>query len=483
MGILKRSFDIVFALVLGVLLVPVFVAIVVALKLTSPGPLLFRQKRLGRLGKTFAMNKFRKFPADWGSQGPGVTLQFDSRMTKVGRVLERTKLDELPQLWNILKGEMSFVGPRPESLRFKHLFAGEFAEVLNYTPGIFGPNQTKYRNESAMYPDGEDPDEFYTRELFPVKARADIEYCRKANLATDLYSIISGVFAIFFSVLVWRKSMRASIVLIAWDVFSIVTAWIATHWLKYSVFSSTAQLRPGVAQVYHAGFLIIPVTMLVVFLLARVYRHPVRYFSSTDFYRLLGACCVAWMLAAITIGIAINSTSSLLLAISCIVSLFIMAIPRVAYQEWFHLTSDTRFKSSANSRNVLVCGVGSKSNALCNLLKTGFDGVRVVGLLTDDSNQVRREVHGFEVVGQPTDLDILHARYSIDQIWIGTAMKPQSQLLIDDWCRRNDINKFVLDELPGFTAINNKTAEDEGKGLQNRPKNKSTRTSKEPEVA
>ena len=89
-----------------------------------------------------------KFAPHWGDSGPGVTVRGDLRMTNIGAILERTKLDELPQLWNILKGEMSFVGPRPESLRFAHLFKGDVAGVLRHIPGLFGPSQIAFRNES-----------------------------------------------------------------------------------------------------------------------------------------------------------------------------------------------------------------------------------------------------------------------------------------------------------------------------------------------
>jgi len=157
----KRIFDVVLAAGLGLLLCPVVLVVVIALKLDSPGPVLFKQTRIGRNGKTFSIYKFRKFPADWGSRGPQVTLQRDTRMTVVGRFLEKTKLDELPQLWNIFKGDMSFVGPRPETVNFSHLFVGKFEEILDHTPGIFGPNQMKYVNESALYPENVDPEFFY----------------------------------------------------------------------------------------------------------------------------------------------------------------------------------------------------------------------------------------------------------------------------------------------------------------------------------
>lgn len=459
---IKRILDVVLALILGVLLSPLFLLIVLALKATSPGPLLFRQERLAKGGSTFLMNKFRKFPANMGNQGPGVTLQFDSRMTRVGRLLERTKLDELPQLWNIFLGEMSFVGPRPESLKFRHLFRENFAAVLNYTPGIFGPNQTKYRNESAMYPTDEDPHVFYEQVLFPDKARNDLAYFQKATLVTDLWCIVSGLFALVFTAVIWRKSMKTSMIMLGWDVFSVLAAWVLTHWLKYSVVSRSA-LKPNVVDVFSAGFIVLPLALIVVFAVFRIYRHPVRYFSGTDSYRLTGASCLAWIMAAVTFGLTVTSTSSLLIAVGCLVSIFLMVLPRVAYKEWHSLGSISRRRKLDNNQiNILVCGITDQSLALCNLLKNGYSSVNVIGILTEDDDQLRREIHGFEVVGRAADLEALDARYTLNQIWVASPLAPSTKLLIDNWCGRSRIPLIALNSLPGFSSlVQNQSANEE----------------------
>ena len=454
MNPVKRSFDIAFALCLGILLVPVLLCICIAMKLTSPGPLLFRQKRLGVGGEVFLMNKFRKFPSDWGSQGPGVTLQHDSRMTKIGQILERSKLDELPQLWNILRGEMSFVGPRPESLRYRHLFTDEFAKVLDYTPGIFGPNQTKYRNESAMYPDGVDPDKFYETELFPKKAHADLEYSKRANFGSDMVCIFTGTFAIVFSVIVWRKSMRSSVALLLWDIIAVAAAWTITHWLKYSVVGAPPT-KSHIAVVFAYGFVVVPLALIVIFGFARVYRHPVSFFSETDFYRLVGATSVVWIVTAITLRILLSSTTSLVLAVSAVLSVFLMVIPRVVYKEWRRIGNSGGGKHSADAVNVVVCGISSKSIELCNLLSKGFRRARIVGILADDGSQIRREIHGFEVLGQPSDLEVLHTRYDIDQIWVGSSFANEAQSQVKSWCENNHVDFMVLDQLPGFRYLSN----------------------------
>lgn len=192
----KRIIDVTLASI-GLAIAFPFMAITVLLVwLDSPSNVIFTQERLGFRGKRFRLYKFRKFPVHLKDEGPYVTVAGDTRMTRIGAILERTKLDELPQLWNILKGEMSFVGPRPETLNHVNLFIEKYGAVLDYIPGIFGPNQVAFRNESRVYPPDEDPEMFYRRILFPQKAESDIRYFQKANCLTDIIWMIKGIRAI-----------------------------------------------------------------------------------------------------------------------------------------------------------------------------------------------------------------------------------------------------------------------------------------------
>ena len=455
---IKRIFDVVASLLLGVFLVPVAVCIALAIKVNSPGPVLFRQKRLGVDGEVFLMNKFRKFPSDWGNKGPSVTLQNDSRMTKVGHFLERTKLDELPQLWNIFIGQMSFVGPRPESLSFAHLFVGEYKEVLQYKPGIFGPNQTAYRNESSMYPDGEDPVAYYERELFPAKARNDLAYFKKASLPGDVKWIAVGGLALVFNAIVWRKSSNTTLIMIAWDTLSVVSAWIVANYLKYSVVSPGA-IKPHTATVFMYGVVVVPLVLVVVFFFARAYRHPVRYFSATDAYRLVGAGCAVWIFSAILFRLLLTSTSSMVIAAASVLSIILMCVPRFVYQQWFiHSENRASAKRCSKRVKIVVCGVNTQSVGLCSLLAEGFEQANLIGIISDDKDHLRREVHGVEVLGLWTDLDVLSARYQFDQVWLGTELAPEVQWELKHWCSKNTVELVSLQELQGFSSLVGKPA-------------------------
>ncbi len=195
-AMLKRSVDVALSLIGLIALSPVMLLIAVAIRCESPGPALFRQVRLGYRGREFELYKFRKFKDGPAAAGLAVTLKNDPRMTPIGRILERSKLDELPQLWNILIGDMSLVGPRPETLDFAECFVGGFKLVHEFRPGLFGPSQAMFRNESSLYPPGRDPHEFYRNVLFPAKAAIDLEYFSQRTLRSDFGWIVKGILAV-----------------------------------------------------------------------------------------------------------------------------------------------------------------------------------------------------------------------------------------------------------------------------------------------
>ena len=183
-----------------VTLSPLLLVIAIAIPIDDWGPVLFCQRRIGQHGRPFGLYKFRKFRADSDCTGLAVTLRDDPRLTRVGWLLERTKLDELPQLWNILCGHMAFVGPRPESLHFAQCFSGSFREVLEHRPGLFGPSQALFRNELAMYPADCDPDLYYRTVLFPRKAQIDLAYYGRRTASGDIKWLLQGLLATFMGI-------------------------------------------------------------------------------------------------------------------------------------------------------------------------------------------------------------------------------------------------------------------------------------------
>jgi lipopolysaccharide/colanic/teichoic acid biosynthesis glycosyltransferase len=167
------------------LLSPVFAVIAVLIRLSSPGPVFFRGERTGRHGHPFRIIKFRTMREDAAAVGAGITAANDPRVTGVGRLLRRTKLDELPQLINVLRGEMSLVGPRPEDPRYVALYTAEQRRVLRVRPGITSPASFQFRDEEALL-SGADWERKYREEVMPQKLRIDLAYVENAGFWTDL---------------------------------------------------------------------------------------------------------------------------------------------------------------------------------------------------------------------------------------------------------------------------------------------------------
>jgi lipopolysaccharide/colanic/teichoic acid biosynthesis glycosyltransferase len=190
----QRLMDLAVAIAGLAVLSPLMMLIALAICIETGRPIFYSQTRIGRGGGRFRIHKFRKFYKEIGAGSP-LTVDHDPRMTPFGRVLALTKLDELPQLWNVLVGDMSIVGPRPECVDFLDCFIGSYLKVLDYTPGIFGPSQVVFRDERSLYPTNRDPIQFYRDVLFPAKARIDLSYFPHRTISSDIRWIVFGVLA------------------------------------------------------------------------------------------------------------------------------------------------------------------------------------------------------------------------------------------------------------------------------------------------
>ena len=189
---IKFIFDRVVALIGLLLLWPVFVVIALLILIKMPGgPVFFQQARVGRGGKLFTIYKFRTMRTS--HDGTSVTVAGQSRITPLGAVLRRYKLDELPELWNVLVGDMSFVGPRPDVPGYADLLVGEDREILQLRPGITGPASMKYRNEEELLAKQEHPHRYNDDVLFPDKVRLNRYYLHHYSFAKDIQMIFCTV--------------------------------------------------------------------------------------------------------------------------------------------------------------------------------------------------------------------------------------------------------------------------------------------------
>lgn len=193
---MKRVFDFVAALLGLLILSPFFLIVALLIKLDSAGPVFFLQERVGINGSIFKLFKFRTMVTD-AYKGAAITVgKRDSRITRVGSFLRKFKLDELPQLINVVLDEMSLVGPRPEVKRFVDLYSTEQREVLSIKPGITDYASIQFRNENELLEGKPDPIDFYIREIMPVKLKLNLEYIKNRSFLGDLGIIFKTVFSV-----------------------------------------------------------------------------------------------------------------------------------------------------------------------------------------------------------------------------------------------------------------------------------------------
>ncbi|HMQ67511.1 MAG TPA: sugar transferase [Ignavibacteria bacterium] len=194
---LKRIFDIIFSSAGLLLLLPVFIVVAIIVKLDSKGPVFYKQSRVGKNNKDFRLYKFRTMDPDSDKKGLLTVGGKDPRITRSGYYLRKFKLDELPQLINVLIGEMSFVGPRPEVRKYVDIYTEEQIKVLDVSPGITDVASIKYRNENELLEKADDPEKYYIEIIMPDKIDLNLEYINQRSVFKDVKVILKTLTSVF----------------------------------------------------------------------------------------------------------------------------------------------------------------------------------------------------------------------------------------------------------------------------------------------
>ncbi|MET3287798.1 UNVERIFIED_CONTAM: lipopolysaccharide/colanic/teichoic acid biosynthesis glycosyltransferase [Brevibacillus sp. OAP136] len=193
---IKRLVDLCCSIVGLVLFSPLFLVLSIWIKLDSSGPVFFRQKRIGKGGHVFLIYKFRTMIVDAEKQGKQITVGDDRRITRCGTILRKYKLDELPQLINVIRGEMSLVGPRPEVPAYVQLYDDQQRRVFTVSPGLTDEASIKYRHENQLLQVAEDAERTYIEVIMPDKLRINLRYLETASIRKDLGIIFKTLFAV-----------------------------------------------------------------------------------------------------------------------------------------------------------------------------------------------------------------------------------------------------------------------------------------------
>lgn len=196
---IKRFFDIILSLLGIIFCIPVLIVCYIAIKLDSPGPLLFTQNRIGRNNKQFKLLKLRTMTVEQPQTGSTslLTVCGDSRITRTGAILRKTKIDELPQLFNVLRGDMSLVGPRPQVAKYVNYYNDIDMLVLLIRPGITGAASFFLYNEEAILRKLKDPEKSYIKRIIPLKTKLNLKYIKNYSLGLDIYFIVITVLRVF----------------------------------------------------------------------------------------------------------------------------------------------------------------------------------------------------------------------------------------------------------------------------------------------
>jgi len=311
---LKRLFDIVVSMIGIALAAPVMLFIAFAAKLADRGPVFFKQTRVGRHGKNFTIYKFRTMVVDAPSLGAGISGKNDSRVTRVGVILRATKFDELPQLFNVLKGEMSFVGPRPEIPKYVEFYTDEQRQVLRVRPGIIGPAQIIGRNEEEMFAECTgDPEEHYLRNILPDKLKIDLAYAQNPNIANDVRLLFKGAYSIVTGYIgpVWLKGRTGWPNLFIFDLHLVFISNFLAFSLRFDWHIPSSEMP-----VFLRTLPIVVAVRILFFLAFRLYQSYYKYVGIKDLIQIVKACTassVAIILVVFFIGLRVHSRSIFLI--------------------------------------------------------------------------------------------------------------------------------------------------------------------------
>jgi FlaA1/EpsC-like NDP-sugar epimerase/lipopolysaccharide/colanic/teichoic acid biosynthesis glycosyltransferase/ActR/RegA family two-component response regulator len=444
---LKRSIDPILSLAALVLLFPVFLLIALAIKLDSPGPAFYSQWRVGKKGRLFKVHKFRSMVADAERLGPPLTGNADPRVTRVGRFLRLLKLDELPQLFNVLKGAMSLVGPRPEIASIVEQYTSEQREVLEAKPGITGPTQLLWMNESEMYPAGVNPSEYYTKQFLQQKLRSDLEYVRTRSLRNDLQYLIRTPLAIATAILARfhlspteQKGARLMV-----DCLAIAIVNLGAFMVRFDWAIPEKEMHH-----FLYGLPVVCVAYFMSFLVLRTYRSLWRYASVEDLWQIIKASALGGSLHGLAILLlGWRSYPRSVLIMTSLLAVLLMGGMRLLVRRSTRRQSSIPTPTNGNGRKVVIIGAGEVGESIARAIHgspaLGYD---LIGFVDDDPKKQGATIHGLPVLGPVDGLAELARAHKLQEAIIAISHLSGSDIRrISGACARVGLNSRSLPSL------------------------------------
>ncbi len=421
---IKRAFDMLGACMALVLLAPLMLLLAAWIKLDSPGPVFFRQERVGRFGRPFRIFKFRTMQQ--GAAGLSLTVGADPRITRAGAFLRRTRLDELPQLFDVIRGTMSLVGPRPEVPRYVAMYPPQWRErLLSVRPGVTDFASVSYRDENELLAAASDPEREYVEVVLPSKLRYSLHYVENPSLANDLRVLGLTLKTVVVPSLPLPRSMfgmnqsklwirlddamsalspRNRLLSTAVDAVVVLACWQVTYLFRLG-FERWQPGRPWYDDYVSFGVVLI---YLVSMALTGVPRGLWRFFGFDDFKRLALACLMAGAvsMAAVLLARLVGVARAVLL-LHPLFSLLALSLVRMAYRMlWEHARAHVD-GLEVEARRAIVLGAGEAGRRLVATIHRR-DGWTVLALLDDDLAKRGLRFGGVTVQGTLADLCFPH---------------------------------------------------------------------------
>jgi len=411
---LKRAFDITVSLIGLVILLPFLLLVALLIKLDSPGSVFFRQERVGMRGVPFRIFKFRTMVQGAHKMGSRLTTKRDPRVTRVGQFLRWFKIDETLQLINVLVGQMSVIGPRPEDPHFVKFYDERQRGVLAVRPGMLGPSQILGRDELESYPEGlQDTEAFYLAHILPEKLERDLEYVKTASFAGDLLLLARGVWATAYGAIktkfLWRRRHRVALFLV--DIALIVASCCLAVVIRFD-FSFPADMRFFVLPT-----LIIVVARAVALMYFGAYQGVFAYFGLWDLVALSRAVAASAVVAGgLVFFVGFQSFPRSVFVIDSVIALFLLASLR------FSLRGIVRRRWRQGGRlrrKALVAGAGVGGEQIVRaLIEDPLCPYRPVGFIDETPEKWGSLIHGVRVVGGVAELPLAVSANQIEAVFV-----------------------------------------------------------------
>ena len=411
---LKRLVDFLIAAVGLLVLLPFLLLVALFIKLDSPGPIFFRQDRVGLKGRTFRILKFRSMVNGAYKMGSRLTTKRDPRVTRVGQMLRWFKIDELPQLLNVLLGEMSLIGPRPEDPHFVRYYTKAQRAVLTVRPGMVGPSQILGRDELESYPEGlKDTESYYVEHILPEKLDRDLDYVQRATFWGDMGLLARGIWATIRGAVktkfLWRRRHRVA--LFGIDCLLIVISCYLAFMIRYDF---TWPLDPG--------FLLLPMMIVLIARSAALmyfgaYQGVFAYFGLYDLSALFKAASLSAVIAGgLTFFVGLQSFPRSVFVIDWAIVLFMLGGVRYGLRIW--VRHGWRQRGQRRQKALVVgAGVGGESIAR-TLLEDPLCPYRPVGFIDEVPERWGSLIHGVRVLGGAAELPLAVSANRIQAVFV-----------------------------------------------------------------